>query len=306
MDASMTATMTRPAGQHEEYAAHTSRDPRLATTRRPLLLNGFGGFAAADVDTARANTARMDDYLRDGKDNYQVDRDAAEEIKALLGERGPALVRANRAYLADAVRAAAEDGVRQVLDIGAGLSPATARAAAQAAQTAGSATRVVLVDHDPVILVHLQAQWERSNPPVRSAALYGDLLWPEETFLGDPRLFDVLHWEEPILVVLGAVLHHLPDERAARSAVARLMRAVPAGSRLVITHAAADQTPPEAEEWARCYRDAEIPLVPRTREQIARFFDGLIVKEAGAIPFPASPEQKPELSWMFGAAGCTP
>lgn len=304
MDAgsSVTATAAHPSDRQRERGAHGERAAGIPRPRCPIHPNRLGAFDAGDVNTAQANSARIEDYLLGGKDNYRVDRDAAEEIRALPGD-AVATVQANRAYLAEAVRAAAAHGVRQVLDIGAGLNPATADAAVQAAAQAGRTARVVLVERDPVTLVHLQAQWERDDELVHAAALYGDLLWPEETFLRDLRLFHVLNPGEPTIVVLGAMLHHITDVERPQHAVARLMRAMPAGSRLVITHATADPVPDEAEAWAACYRAADIPLVLRTGGQVTGFFGGLALAEAGMIPLGDGEQAQP--SWMLGAAGCT-
>lgn len=281
--------------------------------RRPITLNECGAFNAADVDTARAQPARIEDYLRAGHDNYEVDRDVAEKITAVL-PRVRAFHEANRAFLSEAVRRLTAAGVRQVLDIGAGLDPVTI----DAARRPDGPARVVLVDSDPVTVVHLQGRWERDEEMLRAVALYGDLDFPE-TFLRDARLLDVLDPAEPIAVVLGAVLHHLPDDRAARYAVARLMHAMPSGSYLVITHATGDVAAEEAEQWAACYREADIPLMLRTRERIAAFFDGLTLKDQGLVPLetPTQPdngeqtqagdgEVRIERFWMYGAVGCKP
>ncbi|WP_119729326.1 SAM-dependent methyltransferase [Thermomonospora amylolytica] len=73
------------------------------------------------IDTSRPHPARMYDYYLGGKDNFQADREAAEQ--AVRG--WPALrtaARANRAFLGRAVRfLAGEAGIRQFLDIGTGL-----------------------------------------------------------------------------------------------------------------------------------------------------------------------------------------
>jgi S-adenosyl methyltransferase len=65
-------------------------------------------------------------------------------------------VRANRAFLARAVRfLAGEAGIRQFLDIGTGIP--TANNTHEAAQRVAPSSRIVYVDHDPVVLSHAQA-----------------------------------------------------------------------------------------------------------------------------------------------------
>jgi hypothetical protein len=76
------------------------------------------------LDTSVAHPARVYDYWLGGKDNFAVDREAAEQ--AIAAFPGVIVgVRANRAFLGRAVRyLAAEAGIRQFLDIGTGLPTA--------------------------------------------------------------------------------------------------------------------------------------------------------------------------------------
>lgn len=62
----------------------------------------------------------MYDYYLGGKDNYEADRKAAEASLEAAPELR-AIARENRAFLRRAVRHLVESGVRQFLDIGAGL-----------------------------------------------------------------------------------------------------------------------------------------------------------------------------------------
>jgi hypothetical protein len=74
--------------------------------------------ARAVIDTSVAHQSRIYDYWLGGKDNFAVDREAAEQAIAAYPPivRG---VRAQRAFLARAVRYLAEQqGILQFLDIG--------------------------------------------------------------------------------------------------------------------------------------------------------------------------------------------
>ena len=64
--------------------------------------------------------ARVYDYYLGGKDNYASDRQAAEEIYTQIPDL-PEIARDNRAFLQRAVRAFAETGIRQFIDVGTGL-----------------------------------------------------------------------------------------------------------------------------------------------------------------------------------------
>jgi S-adenosyl methyltransferase len=112
------------------------------------------GQAPSGLDTTVAHQARIYDYWLGGKDNFAVDREAAEQAIAAYP---PILraVRAQRAFLARAVRFLAECGVRQFLDIGAGIP--TANNTHEVAQAVAPDARIVYVDNDPIVLAHARA-----------------------------------------------------------------------------------------------------------------------------------------------------
>ncbi|WP_243407198.1 SAM-dependent methyltransferase [Frankia canadensis] len=84
---------------------------------------------------------------------------------------------------------------------------------------------------------------------------------------------------------LLSLLHHVSDEDDPHGIVAHLMDALPPGSHLALTHVTGDFLP--AATTARgiaLYRARGIPVQPRTRASIARFFDGLELLEPGLVP----------------------
>jgi hypothetical protein len=114
------------------------------------------------IDISVAHSARVHDYWLGGTDNYPADRAAGDAvIQAYPGI--VASVRANRAFLARAVRfLAAEAGIRQFLDLGTGI-PA-ANNTHEVARAAALGCRVVYVDHDPVVLRHARALLVGAGP----------------------------------------------------------------------------------------------------------------------------------------------
>jgi S-adenosyl methyltransferase len=101
------------------------------------------------------NVARIYDRLLGGKDNLAADRQAVARLLEAVPEAAVA-ARDNRAFLGRAVRfLAGEAGVRQFLDIGAGLP--TARAVHEIVAGREPPPRVVYVDNDPVVVRHAEA-----------------------------------------------------------------------------------------------------------------------------------------------------
>src|SRR5215510_6985161 len=116
----------------------------------------IGGHEASTANRPRAaNPARVYDYLLGGKTNFEVDRRAARQ----LIRAKPAVarnVRANRAFLGRAARwCAGEWGIRQFLDIGAGI-PVLSNTH-EVVQAVRPDSRVVYVDNDKEVLLHARA-----------------------------------------------------------------------------------------------------------------------------------------------------
>ena len=64
----------------------------------------------------------------------------------------------------------------------------------------------------------------------------------------------------------------------------RLMKAVPAGSYLTITHPTADFDPEAMAGVVASAEQSGIPFQPRGRDEVAALFDGLELVEPGVAP----------------------
>lgn len=181
----------------------------------------------AGVDVNTPNIARIYDYMLGGKDNFAVDRAAAEQVlKAFPESREGA--RQHREFLGNVVRfLAGEAGIKQFIDIGAGLP--TQKNVHEVAQEVNPDARVVYIDNDPVVCVHGRALLANSpNVAMVEADLRElDDLWDRTLATGliDP--------EEPVAVLLFAILHFLEDPG---EQVAEIRRRIAPGSYLGITH----------------------------------------------------------------------
>jgi hypothetical protein len=227
-----------------------------------------------------AHPARVYDYWLGGKDNFEADRIAGEEtIAAYPAIRASA--RANRAFLARSVRyLAAEAGVRQFLDIGTGLP--TASNTHEVAQSVAPESRIVYVDNDPLVLSHARALLT-SSPEGVTAYLDADLRNTDQIL---EQAADTLDFSQPVAIMLLAILHYIPDLDEAQRIVARLIRAVPAGSYLTISHAASDISPDEMAEMIRRMNQHLAEgnhHVTRTHEVVTQFFDGLEILAPGVV-----------------------
>ena len=223
------------------------------------------------------STARIYDYYLGGKDNYPADRAAAEHIIASMpsGVVRTAAVQ-NRKFLMRAVRyLAAERGIRQFLDIGTGLP--TMNSVHQVAQSIAPESRVVYVDHDPIVLAHSRNLLHGNE---HATVIRQDLRDPAG-ILADPQLRATLDFRQPVAVLLVAVLHFVADAEDPYGVVKALMDPMPAGSYLVISHFTADSFDEQADAAAQGYRNATSSVHHRTRAQIASFFAGYDLIDPG-------------------------
>jgi hypothetical protein len=246
-------------------------------------------------DTGHAHSARVYNYWLGGKDNYEADREAAEQ--AIAANPGIiADVRANRAFLTRAVRyLAAEGGVAQFLDIGTGLP--TAGNTHEVAQEAAPSARVVYVDNDPVVLAHARALLT-STPQGETAYLDADLRDTSAILSAAARTLD---FKLPIALMLLIILHLIPDADDPHGLVAGLLDALPSGSYLVLAHPASDIRAAEMAEMTKRVnqRMSGQGATMRDLGSISRFFDGLDLIPPGVVqpqqwrpePGPAGPAQ---------------
>jgi hypothetical protein len=227
------------------------------------------------------SAARMYDYCLGGKDNYPADRAAAEKIISMMP---PGTIRTaaleNRRFLGRAVRyLVTEAGIRQFLDIGTGLP--TMESVHEVAQAVASESRVVYVDHDPVVLAHGR---DMLNGISQATIIKHDLRRPEQ-ILADEELGRALDLGQPVAVLLVAVLHFLRDEDDPRGIIRRLMEAMSGGSYLVISHATADSYP-EVDEATKVYGGANVSAHSRSRAEVEALFAGLDLVDPGIVWVP--------------------
>jgi O-methyltransferase involved in polyketide biosynthesis len=235
--------------------------------------------APPGLDTTVANPARVWNYWVGGKDNFAVDREVGQQVMELLPAM-PMIARYARRFLFDAVRRlSADEGIRQLLDIGTGLP--TADNTHEVAQRAAPEARIVYVDNDPVVLAHARALLT-SSPEGKTGYVAADLRDTDTILSGAEQILD---FSKPIAVLLIAILHFIPDADDPQRIVARLMDAVPSGSYLAIVHAASDiQAERVAEGMGLYNQTSSTPITMRTRAQVACFFDGLDLVRPGVVP----------------------
>ena len=238
------------------------------------------GHVSPKIDTGTANVARMYDYYLGGKDNFEADRIAAEQVLAQLpGQRRSALE--NRRFLRRAVGfLAGQAGIDQFLDIGVGLP--TQGAVHEVAHEINPRSRVAYIDYDPVVVAHANALLAT---PDQSVVVAEDIRRPRE-LLANPVIRGHLDFDRPIAVLVLAIFHFVRDEDDPAAITACLREALAPGSYLMLTHVCQELLPDKAAA-ARAkdvYQQAGQPIQPRSTEEIRGFFGDFELVEPGLVP----------------------
>ncbi|GAB2817920.1 SAM-dependent methyltransferase [Streptomyces daliensis] len=248
-------------------------------------------WAPQGIDLNKPSVSRMYDYYLGGSHNFEVDRAAAE--RAIAAWPGlPKIMQANRAFMRRAIRYAIGEGVTQFLDIGSGIP--TFGNVHEVAQTTDPAARVVYVDNDPVAVAHSRAVL---NGNEGADIVSADFRSPQD-ILDSPELERLIDLDRPVALMLVALLHFIEDRDDPWKTVARLGDALAPGSLLVVTHASPGESPRNdgGTGIQEVYRKASSPLVMRSHEEIARFFDGFAMVDPGLVTLPHwRPDSPPEL-----------
>jgi hypothetical protein len=263
------------------------------------------GWVPPEIDTSKANIARVYDYWLGGSHNFRADQDAARALIA-VNPNMRMIMRTNRAFLGRAVRyLAADAGISQFLDIGSGMP--TARNVHEVAQDAAPGSRILYVDNDEIVAAHSRLILE-DNPD--ATVLQADLREPAK-ILAAPETQLLIDFTQPVAVLLVAVLHFIGDGATLAEILATLRGALAPGSYLVIGHACRDAGPERADSATSAYTSqvaAQLSL--RTRDQIAGLFDGFELVEPGLVwlpewrpDAPGDVPEHPEQSWALAGVG---
>ena len=257
-------------------------------------------------DETKAHPARIYSYLLGGKNHAAADRAAAEvALNAQPDLREMAT--ANRAFLHRTVSYLAKRGITQYLDIGPGYPDAGNTAEVSRAHQLRA--RVAFADYDPYVVAHTRALLE-STGAAHTAVVHADLRTPTE-ILEHPHVKKLFDFDQPIAVLLVAVLHFIGAEDDPASIVATLRGALAPGSALVISHGTDGGQPERAAATAKGWETATSPVTVRSPDEIRELFAGFELVDPGIVPIaqwrPDSQlEADRERIWVHGGIGILP
>jgi hypothetical protein len=220
------------------------------------------------IDPTVPSPARMYDYYLGGKDNYAVDREAAEKALSVI-PWGRKIAQANRYFLSRAVLLMAEEGICQFIDLGTGIP--TSPSVHEIARTIQPDARVLYVDNDPVVTAHNRALLTKGEG---IEAMQGDIREPDSIF-ASLEFGQLIDFSQPVGVLFVAVLHFTTDEDDPKGIVRAFTRHLIPRSHLAVSHITSDGTDPGViAKVQEAYAKASAPAVFRTGAEIRAFFSG--------------------------------
>jgi S-adenosyl methyltransferase len=229
------------------------------------------------IDVTVPNAARVADFLRGGRDNFAVDREASRVVTASLPgvERIPGELRAFRARV---ITYLVEAGIRQFLEVGTGVTPLGETH--EVAQALDPRCRVLYTDSDPMLLSRAREK-TRSAPGGVVSWVDGDIADVDAIIAGAPPTLDL---SRPVGLLLMSTLAHVPTTIAATRAISSLLAPVPSGSYVALYHLANDldtDMPGAVRAWNKT---ALAPVTLRSRADLLLLVEGLDLVEPGVVP----------------------
>jgi hypothetical protein len=231
------------------------------------------------MDTGTPHLARVWNYWLGGKGYFPVDREAGDQLR----EACPAVVEAAcdiRDFVGRVVTwLAAEEGVRQFLDIGGGLP--MAGETHQVAQRVAPGSRVVYVENGRVA--------PPSARELLSGGPDGTVRYVEADFRAPAAILEAaaatLDLSRPVAFLLLGVAGVLGNDQEMSYVIRQLMRGTAPGSCLVLAEGSAASPSMAAVAELYAATGARIYYL-RDRQQLERLFDGLELIPPGVVPTP--------------------
>ncbi|MFD7537423.1 MULTISPECIES: SAM-dependent methyltransferase [unclassified Streptomyces] len=231
------------------------------------------------IDTSVPHSARVWNYWLGGKDHYPADQAAGDAysskyplIVPFAGESRDFLRRTTTFLAKDA-------GLRQFIDLGAGLP--TSNNTHEVVQRIDPTSKVVYVDHDPIVLLHVHALLT-STAEGATAYVEADMRDTETVLSGAAKTLDMT---QPIGLVISDVLGHIIDWGEARGLVKRLVDRLPSGSYLALSHStAADAAHQTVQDEYN--NSGAIPYLLREPSVAVELFEGTDLVEPGFTSWP--------------------
>jgi len=167
---------------------------------------------------------------------------------------------------------------------------------------------VVCIDNDPVVLAHGRAML---HGVADTAIIEQDLRRPGG-ILADGEVCKLIDFDEPVGLLVVAILHFIADEDDPASLIGQLLDGLAPGSYVALSHATVDSRP-ESVKAERVYDRATAKAYARTRDQVQAMVAGLELVDPGLVWAPqwrpdpgTAPDEDPGRSHVYAVVARKP
>src|SRR5262249_26139969 len=126
--------------------------------------------------------------------------------------------------------------------------------------------------------------------------------------LDHPKTRSLIDFDEPVAVLMLAVLHFATDDEA-RATITAFREAMAPGSLLIASHSTSEGHGEAGPKAVAAWKTATLPLHDRTREQVEALFDGFDLLEPGVVWVPEwrpDPGAISDTHWMYAGVARRP
>lgn len=235
------------------------------------------GYPPAGIDVTKMSHARAYDYVLGGKDNYPVDRAAAQAVIDLAPDL-PALARAQRRFLLRVAKMCAEAGIEQFIDVGTGIP--TSPNVHEAVFAINPNARVAYVDNDPIVFVHNNALLARDD---RVISIKADVREPQQ-IMNHAELQELIDFDRPLLLLFIGLFHLVTHAEDPASLIAQFRDRMTPGSYVCMSQFCTNGSDPTARAKLEDISESSpAPMTFRTRDEIQQFFGGFEILPPGVV-----------------------
>ena len=224
-------------------------------------------------DASKPNAGRIYDYLLGGNHNFEIDRQAAEQLLKIV-PHAKLLGRTTRWFLAEAVLRLSDKGYDKFIDFASGLPTED-----HIHQITPPGTKVIYSDHDPVTVAYAQeiisglADVRYINCDVRTPEKLINLGIVEELF-GNER---------KVAIGLSGIAWFLPDEALKHTLEVLYNWAAP-GSRIFMSEGDVDEKTKLIKDSQSFYKNMGEPIYQRTKNDIINLLGKWKLEDPGFLP----------------------
>lgn len=263
------------------------------------------GRRPCEIAAGKPSVSRVYDWYRKGAANFASDRAFGERVREVLPDVHELAV-LNCRFLARAVRFCVAQGVRQFLDIGSGIPDIWGTH--QAAHAVDPDCRVVYVDNEAVAVEAIRQAIEHDR---RLGVVRADLR-DVDGVLADPVTAELIDFSQPLGLVMGLLLHFIPDDDDPAGILARYRDAVSPGSHLILSHDTPDGREADMARVVALYDETNRPLILRDHATLAALLNGFHLLDPGIVHLPSwrpdpddPPVAHPERTCIYAAVART-